>query len=113
MDELDFLPRELVELAGSYEGEPYWPLARAGDVIDAIARSGRAVTGVEHWRFESGSTGPRVLRFASGYRLKGNAPWPEVVDDARQKARDELLSMRGADTVCQIGWLGPSASDVN
>lgn len=108
MNNLDFLPHALAGLAATYEGEPYWSLEKAGEVIDSTARAGKAVTGVEQWRFEPGFTGPRVLQFST-YRLKKNVPWPEVVEDARRKAHQELGQMTGADTVCQISWIGNEA----
>jgi len=109
MSGLDLLPSRLAKQARIYEGEPYWPLTRAGEVVDALARAGRAVTGIEQMRFEAGFTGPRVLRFSS-YRLKSTASWSEVAEDARLKAHAALTRMSGEDTVCQISWCADPAT---
>jgi hypothetical protein len=104
--DLEFLPRELARLARIYEGEPYWPLTRSKEVVDAISRAGRAVTGIEQMRFEPGFRGPRVLGLAP-LKLNRTLRWPELIEDARSQAHSELDRMTGEDTVCQITWRGP------
>jgi hypothetical protein len=105
MKELAVLPDHL-RAAAKPDGRDFaWPLAVAAEVIEALARAGAVVLGVEAWLLDAEGV-PAVVGWSS-YDVGDRASdWPGAVARAKAEAESVLTGIMITAAEEQVNYVG-------